>query len=228
MASLNRYRSLILLMVLVLAFALAAMPAQAKKSRTLDDGSLEIDWFEEGADLEFRETDNVDYLWVSDDFSLKALEDLTIHFPDWPDPEFIGEDADDRDNDDRSLARRMNRLMPQFFNDAFDIAWDGRVDTSFEEGRIKVTGRITDCSTGNSAAKYFVGFGAGQGYVAIDVKMVDTESGKLLMALHHRVVSGTNISNTESKFSKWVGKLSDDIADEGLVRMYEGGDRMKK
>jgi len=230
MASLNRFRFMALLLVLALVFTLAALPAEAKskKSRTLDDGLLEIDWFEEGADLEFRETDEVDYLWVSDEFSVKDLKERKIHFPDWPEPEFIGEDAEDRDNDDMSLARRMNRLMPQFFNDCFDIAWDGRVETSFDEGDVTVTGRITDCSTGNAAAKYFVGFGAGQGFVSVDLKMVDSESGELLMALHHRVVSGTNMSTTESKFSKWVGKLSREITEEGLAALYDDGKRMKK
>lgn len=230
MASQNGFRFTVLLVVLALAFSLAALPAEAKskKSRTLDDGTLEIDWFEEGADLEFREVDEVDYLWVSDDFSVKDLEARTLHFPDWPEVEFVGEDAEDRDNDDMSLARRMNRLMPQFFNDALDIAWDGRVETSFDEGDVTVTGRVTDCSTGNAAAKYFVGFGAGAGFVAIDLKMVDNESGKLLMALHHRVVSGTNMSTTESKFSKWIGKFSRDITEEGLVALYEDGKRMKK
>jgi hypothetical protein len=229
MASHNRYRILALLLVLALVFALAALPAAAKeKKRTLDEGTLVIDWFDEDADLEFRETDNVDYLWVSDDFSVKALEDRKLHFPDWPEPEFIGEDAEERDNDDMSLARRMNRLMPQYFHDAFDIAWDGRVDTSFYEGDVQVTGRITDCSTGSVGAKMFIGFGAGAGFTTIDLKMVETQTGELLLALHHRVVSGTEMSTTESKFSKWVGKLSEDIMEDGLVAMYKGGKRVKE
>ncbi len=229
MTFLNGSRFASILLILALAFVLATLPAEAKsKKRTLDEGSLVIDWFEEDADLEFRETDNVDYLWVSDDFSVKDLEKRKLHFPDWPDVEFIGEDAEERDNDDRSLARRMNRLMPQYFFDCFDIAWEGAVETSFDEGEIEVTGRIVDCSTGNNAAKWIVGFGAGQGYILVDLKMVDKESGKLLLALHHRVVSGTNMSTTESKFSKWVGKLSEDILDDGLVAMYEDGKRQKK
>jgi|GEM_PF-825593 len=228
-----KFRSRLILPALVLAaalvFVLAAVPAEAKsKKRTLDEGSLVIDWFEEDGDLEFRETEEVDYLWVSDAFSEKALESSKLHFPDWPEVEFVGDDADERDNDDRSLARRMNRLMPQYFHDAFDLGWDGRVECSFDEGDIEVTGRVVDCSTGNNAAKWIVGFGAGAGYVAVDVKMVDTETGELLMALHHRVVSGTNMSSTESKFSKWVGKLSDEIREVGLPEMYEKGERRKK
>lgn len=226
------FRSRLFLPALVLAvalvFVLAAVPAGAKsKKRTLDEGTLVIDWFEEDGDLEFRETDEVDYLWVSDSFSLKDFEGRKVHFPDWPEVEFVGEDAGERDNDDMSLARRMNRLMPQYFHDAFDLGWDGEVECSFDEGDIEVSGRIVDCSTGNNAAKWIVGFGAGAGYVAVDVKMVDTESGELLMALHHRVVSGTNMSSTESKFSKWIGKFSDEILDKGLPGMYEKGERRK-
>lgn len=231
MPAFDRLRIPALLMVLALVLTLAALPAEAKgkKARsTYDEGTLVIDWFEEGADLEFRETDRVDYLWVSDSFSAKDLEKRKLHFPDWPDVEFVGDDVEERDSDDVSLARRMNRLMAQYFHDCFDIAWKGRVETSFDEGDIKVTGRIVDCSTGNQAAKMIVGFGAGSGFTVIDLKMVDTESGELLMAMHHSVVSGSEMSTTESKFSKWVGKLTNDIDDDGLVAMYEDGKRQKK
>ena len=219
-----------LLLVLALAFVLAVHPAEAKnkKKSTLDEGTLVVDWFEEGADLEFRETDRVDYLWVSDSFSAKDLEKRKLYFPDWPDVEFVGDDVDERDSDDVSLARRMNRLMSQYFHDCFDIAWKGRVPTSFDEGDIEVTGRIVDCSTGNQAAKMIVGFGAGSGFTVIDLKMVDTRTGELLMAMHHSVVSGSEMSTTESKFSKWIGKLTNDIDDDGLVSMYEDGKRQKK
>jgi hypothetical protein len=122
----------------------------------------------------------------------------------------------------------MNDLMPQYFYDCFDISLQGKVDTSFDEGDVTVIGRIVDCSTGNAAAKMFVGFGSGQGFTTIDLKMVDTESGELLLAMHHRVVSGTSFSTTESKFKKWVGKFAEDILDDGLVAMYEGGKRRKK
>jgi hypothetical protein len=230
MAADNRFRITALLFALALILALAAHPAEAgkKKSGTYDEGTLVVAWFGEGADLEFREADEVDYLWVSDTFSMKDLEKRKLHFPDWPDVEFVGDDVDDRDDEDLALARRMNRLMPQYFHDAFDIGWDGRVETSFEEGDIEVTGRVVDCSTGNAAAKYIVGFGAGAGYTVIDLKMVDKESGELLMALHHSVVSGTNMSTTESKFSKWVGEFSEELGKTGLVEMYEDGKRRKK
>jgi hypothetical protein len=218
------------LVVLALVAVVAVLPAEAgkKNSRTLDEGTLVIDWFEEGADLEFREAKRVDYLWVSENFSVDDLEGRVLHFPDWPKVEFVGDDVDERDEDDLALARRMNRLMPQYFHDAFDIGLEGRVDVSFEEGDVLVTGRVVDCSTGNMAAKMIVGFGAGAGYTVIDLKMVDGETGELLVALHHSVVSGTEISTTESKFSKWVGKFTRDLRKVGLVEMYEDGERRKK
>jgi len=228
MLTYDRDTILAVLLSVTMMVVFIALPAHAKsKKGTYDEGTLVVDWFEEGGDFEFRETDEIDYLWVSDAFSRKDLEGRTLHFPDWPEVEFVGDDADERDNDDKSLARRMNRLMPQYFHDAFDLAWDGKVTCSFDEGDVEVTGRIVDCSTGNSAAKWIVGFGAGAGYVAIDLKVVDKESGELLMALHHRVVSGTNMSSTESKFSKWVGKFSDEL-EVGLPMMYEDGERRKK
>ena len=168
---------------------------------TLDNGKLVSSWFDSGT-LEFREADGIDYLWVRDGYS---FEGKTIRFKEWGEPEFLGEGASDRDANDRRLARQMNSDMHRLFQEE----WAGLqgVKTSLDKGDLVAEGRIVDCSTGNTAAKVLVGFGAGAGYTTIDLKVTERSSGKLVFAMHHRVVSGTSWSTTDSKFVKWVGKM---------------------
>ena len=70
--------------------------------------------------------------------------------------------------------------------------------------------------------------GAGAGSTVVDLKFTEKGSGRLVAAMHHRIVSGTNWSTTDSKFKKWIRKVGDEIADEGLGKLYEKGDRVKK
>ena len=92
-----------------------------------------------------------------------------------------------------------------------------------------MTGRGVDCSTGSKAAKVLVGFGAGAGSVAIDVTMKDASTGELLAAFHHRVVSGTNLSTTESKFGNWLADAAESTEKAGgLQSAYADGKRRKK
>jgi hypothetical protein len=122
----------------------------------------------------------------------------------------------------------MAKDMAQAFADGLGSRLQGKLTASFTEGEILVSGRIVDCSTGSTAAKVLVGFGAGSGNTTIDVKLTDKESGELLVAIHHRVVSGTTWSTTDSKFIKWIGKLGKMIAKKGIYQLYEKGDPTNK
>lgn len=213
------------LMPIVLLAAVTVADAKRKPKQPriatgpMDDGKLDPFWFGEG--LAFREAGEFDYLWVKPDFRLSGQ---TLHFIDWPEPEFLGEDAADRDDKDHRLARMMARDMATAFEDAFRQKLGSKVQTSMTEGDIRVEGRIVDCSAGSSAAKVLVGFGAGSGNTTVDVKLIDTATGELLVAIHHRVVSGTSWSTTDSKFVKWIGKAAEEIADEGIGEIYADGD----
>ena len=218
--------SLAAVLVSIFASSVAAPTVAAQDhiaTAPLDDGNLVPSWFGEG--LAFRETEEIDYLWVKPGFSFQGQ---TLHFVDWPEPELLGDTADERDENDRRLARQMSSDMAKSFADVFGRELRGKVDTSLESGDIKVEGRIVDCSTGSAAAKAFVGFGAGAGNTTIDLRFKDAQSGELLMAMHHRVTSGTNWSTTDSKFFKWVGKAAEEMAQEGLQRLYEKGKPQKE
>lgn len=208
---------------LLLLVALATLlPGLAAAGKTLDGGKLESDWF--SSDAVFREDDEIDYLWVSPGFSLAGK---SLHFVPWPEPEFLGPKAGERDEKDRRLAKMMNGEMHELFRGAFADAFGGQLTTSLEEGAIRVDGRIVDCSTGSTAAKVIVGFGAGSGNTTIDLRFVDAASGEVLAGMHHRVVSGTTWSTTDSKFLKWVEEMAGRVADKGLEKLYEKGKKVK-
>jgi hypothetical protein len=219
-----RHRTLVTGFTAVLFLtAVAGRAAQKPQPAVLDDGRLLKSWF--GGDFEFRETDDIDYLWVKPGF---ALDQHTLHFAAWPAPEFLGEDASGRDTKDMRLAQDMAREMADVFAVGFSNAFGSRLQVSQSEGDILVEGRIVDCTTGSTAAKVFVGFGAGSGATTIDVRFKDAASGELLMAMHHRVVSGTTWSTTDSKFVDWVDETAELLAKRGAESVYKKGDRVNE
>jgi len=118
--------------------------------------------------------------------------------------------------------------MNEVFASAFAKAYGDRIKTSLESGDILVEGRIVDSSTGSTAAKMWVGFGAGAGNTTIDVRFVDAKSGKSLAGFHHRVVSGTGWSTTEGKFFNWVEETAEQFAKKGFQKLYAKGKKVKE
>jgi hypothetical protein len=205
---------------LLLAFAILA-PARA--AGPLDEGKLDPAWF--GAGLEFREAEEIDYLWVKPGFTLEGRK---LRFAPWQEPEFRGEDASERDAKDKRLANDLTRDLPEVFAEAFQNGLGSRVPQVESGEEVTAVGRIVDCSTGSTAAKFWVGMGAGSGSTTFDLKFVDAASGELLAALHHRVVSGSNLSTTDSKLVDWVDELADELGEKGLDRLYAKGKRVKE
>jgi len=212
-------------LALTLVFA-AALPvaSPAAAAGALDEGRLDPGWFSDGA-LEFREADEIDYLWVRPGFSLDGHK---LRFVPFAETEFLGEDAATRDEKDHRLATQMDATMHEVFASELGKSFGGRM-TVVEEGEdVRVEGRIVDCSTGSNAAKFWVGFGAGSGGVTFDLKFVDAATGELMMAIHHRSVSGTSWSNTDSKFQGWVEDMAQKAAKTGFDELYAKGKRVKK
>lgn len=203
-----------------LALLLATVPA-SRAGETLDQERLEMDWF--GAKLEFRQIDDVDYLWVKPGFE---LDGKSLHFEPWPEPLFLGKH--DRGDEDAELAKKMYEDMAATFARSFAESYGDRLQTSESEGDVLVSGRIVDCNIGSTAAKIMVGFGAGSGSTTIDMKFTDAESGELLAALHNQVVSGTTWSTTDSKFAKWSKEVAKLFAKKGLGKLYAKGDKVKE
>ncbi len=208
----------------VLAGPLFTLALAAAGEGSLDEGRLDPSWFDGGAKFVVQE--EIDYLWVKPGFELGGR---TLHFEEWPEPtEFLGEDGKERDENDYRLGRQMASEMHRSFADVFNRHYKAELPSSVEEGEILVQGRVVDCSTGSTAAKVWVGMGAGAGSTAIDVRFVDQASGKVMAGFHQRVVSGTSWSTTDSKFFKWVRKLADELAKVGLQKLYATGKPARK
>ncbi len=208
---------------LSVAVLLMAVPPAVSADKKLDDGRLEPEWFGAGA-LEFRESDELDYLWVKPGF---VVEGRKLRFAAWQEAEFKGENAEDRDLKDKRLASELTEALPGLFADAFANGFGDRVPLVEEGEEVTVIGRIVDCSTGSEAAKFWVGMGAGSGFTTFDVKFVDAASGETLAAIHHRVVSGTNWSTTDSKLVDWIDEFTDALSKKGFEKLYKSGDRAR-
>ena len=209
--------------LLCASLALAVAVPLPAADRPLDEGRLDPAWF--GSGLEFRETDEIDYLWVRPGF---ALEGKKIRFAPWPEPELLGEGAAQRDTKDKRLAKQMASTMHEVFAEAFTNAYGDRISIVESGEEVRADGRVVDCSTGATAAKILVGFGAGAGNTTIDWKLVDATTGELLLAIHHRSVSGTSWSTTDSKFVDWIDETAEEGAKKGFEKLYAKGDRVKE
>ncbi len=206
---------------LALALALVIL-APASAGKLFDEGKLDSAWF--GADREFHSTDDIDYLWVKPGFALAGKK---IHFAAWEEPQFKGEKAGERDTKDKRLANDLTANLPEIFGEAFQNGLADQVTVVKSGGEIRVVGRIVDCSGGSTAAKFWVGMGAGSGNTTFDLKFLDAKSGELLAALHHRVVSGTTLSTTDSKLVKWVDELAEELSKTSLEKLYASGKKAR-
>ncbi|MGE0639282.1 MAG: DUF4410 domain-containing protein [Thermoanaerobaculia bacterium] len=195
----------------------------ASAGKGMDEGRFEPGWFGAGTG-EFREAEEVDYLWVKPGFDLAGK---SVRFADWEEAVFLGEDAGKRDAKDKRLANDLTRNMAPNLAEAFrnSPAAGAKVVDKGED--ITVSGRIVDCSTGSAAAKFWVGMGAGSGGTTFDMKWVDRKSGQVVVAMHHRVVSGSNLSTTDSKLIKWIDEFAEELGKEGFDQQYKGGKKVK-
>jgi len=181
-----------------LAVALC-VPVWAGDDSADDDGLLDPSYFGNG--VSFKEHEWADFGWMHEDFKLPAGH-VTFHVDVWDDPVMLAKSK--RDAKDFAKANELSELMPARLRGALQVATDGLAQVSRKDGNILVTGRIVDCNYGSKTAKMLIGFGAGASSVTFDVKISEAKSGKLLVAVHHRVISGTEFSDIEGKIIKWM------------------------
>ena len=195
--------------------------APAAGARDLDEGLLQSSWF--GSDLEWRKAEEIDYLWVKDGFSLQGK---SLHVADWGEPQFLHKK--DRDTKDSARAYELTENMPDWLRGALTSALSGTAEVSREGGDVRLDGRFVDVNAGSKAAKWLVGFGAGSATATWDLKLVDAQTGELLAAIHHRAISGTNMSEIDDKIIKWMDEALVPAMRAGLVQTYGGAKRVKK
>lgn len=185
-----------------LALLVLALPLPAGARGGLDEGLLDPAWF--GKELEFRAVQEIDYLWVKPGFSTAGK---TLRLAKWQDPELLGEK---RDSKDSAEAQELTEMMPSRFKGALAST----TKAVSEGGDLVLSGQLVDCNAGSKAAKWIVGLGAGSASATWNLKITDAKSGELLVAIHHRAISGTAMSEIEDKVVKWL--------DEAFVPAYRG------
>lgn len=183
--------------------ALAVPVSRAAGGGLLDDGTLDPAWSGTAADA-FRETENVDYLWVKDGFTLQGR---TLRIAPWEDFKFLRKDK--RDTKDASKAGELTDVMPARLRGALGAALEGRARVSREDGDLVLTGRFVDVNAGSKAAKFLIGLGAGSATATWDMKITDATTGEVVVALHHRSISGTVMSEIDDKITKWLERFGE-------------------
>jgi hypothetical protein len=201
---------------LPLALILLATPVLAER-RGLDDGLLDPAWF--GGERSFRETDEIDYLWVADGLDLNGA---TIRVVDFEPTDLLGED---RDSKDRAQAAQLTDNFPGWLDGA--VGSVAGLSTSDAEGSYTLVGRIVDCNAGSVAAKWIIGMGAGSSTATWDLKLLDPQ-GEVVAAIHHRAISGTNMSEIGDKILMWLDDGLIPALEAGLGRTYASGKIAKK
>ncbi len=178
--------------------AVKPLPAPAV-DKVLDDGLLHTQWF--GPSVSFVKGDDVDFFWMKPGLSFAGH---TVHMLAWDDPSL----PKTRDGKDQAKASELTDALPGMLRGALAGIFGDKAKVSRNEGDWTLVGRIVDCNAGSRAAKFLVGWGAGSEMVTYDFKVVDVQSGEVVMAVHHRVISGTALSTINDKFVKWCDKFA--------------------
>ncbi|HEX5043322.1 MAG TPA: hypothetical protein VFV75_10480 [Candidatus Polarisedimenticolaceae bacterium] len=175
---------------------LALAAAAAAGTAALDDGKLDPQWFG-GPGVEFRETGDVDYVWMKPGFK---SEGQSFWIKPWDEPAWLGKQ---RDTVDAQRAEELTKAMHGRFKAALATSLRGKAEVSLYRGNVVVLGRLVDVNT-TKAAKF-------SGSATWDIKFVDAKSGELLMAVHHRTINANFMSDLPSRIWKWMGAFGDDM-----------------
>ncbi|HLP31268.1 MAG TPA: DUF4410 domain-containing protein [Geothrix sp.] len=176
----------------------------APKPALLDDGLLDPAWFGEG--VAFTRGDDVDFFWIKPGLDLSGR---VLWMKPWEDPAMLRKGRDGKDN---AKATELTDSFPGMLRGALTGAFNGKAKVSRTEGDLTLTGRFVDANAGSKAAKWLIGLGAGSETATWDLKVVDPKTGELLLAVHHRAISGTAMSTIQDKLVKWSDKFATFIA----------------
>lgn len=174
----------------------------------LDEGLLDPAWF--GEAVTFAKGDDVDFFWVKPGLDLSGR---TLWMKPWEDPAMLRKGRDGKDN---AKATALTDSFPGMLRGALSGALNGKAKVSRSEGDVVLLGRFVDANAGSKAAKWLIGLGAGSETATWDLKLVDAKTGELLVALHHRAISGTAMSSIDDKLVKWADKFGTFVAQKTL------------
>ncbi len=194
---------------------LVSTPAAAPAAKLIvptaplqDDGLLDPAWF--GKSITFAKSDDVDFFWVKPGLDLTGH---TLFMKPWEDPAMLRKGRDGKDN---AKATEITDSFPGMLRGALTGAFNGKAKVSRTEGDLTLIGRFVDVNAGSKAAKFWLGLGAGSETATWDLKIVDPMTGDLLLAVHHRAVSGSAMSNIQDKLVKWADKFATFVATRAI------------
>ncbi len=167
----------------------------------LDKGLLDPAWFGGEVTLAKSGVEAIDFIWIKPNLKLAGH---SVWMKPWEDPAMLDKGRDGKDN---AKATVLTDTIPSTLRGALTGAFGTKAKFSRNEGDLELIGRIADCNAGSSAAKWLVGFGAGSETVTFDFKIVDPKTGEVLLAGHHRTISGTSMSTIDGKLVKWADQF---------------------
>jgi hypothetical protein len=194
--------------ILVLPLALFPLLAQdpvtppQEAAKVLDDGRLEEAWF--GPSVPFKAGREIDQFWMKPGFDpvghaicMKTWEPPTLLFP-------------GRNDKDRQKAVELTYFFPIQLRSDLTRALSGTTFSS-REGDFALVGRFVDVNAGSDVTRLLLPVGPGTASATWDLKIVDTKTGELLMAVHHRCLSGTAFTGIQDKLEKWSRKFAQNL-----------------
>jgi len=162
-------------------------------------------------DLVLKEGDDLDYIYHD---AAVNLRNATIQVMDFemlaPEPE---DEADEDDQDDVRWADAGKRFKEIIIQKATPEI-KPKYGIAFTSGGADyvMKGRILEFNRGSRAARFFVGFGAGSGYLTFDMKIMD-KSGKIVLAAHHKRLAARVYDD--------LVDLMNDVADDELPDLFK-------
>jgi hypothetical protein len=168
--------------------------------RILDDGLLQESWF--GVPVAFGHEENIDFIWIKPGLNLAGRQ---VRIRSWEKAITIREGRDEKD---LKQASELTYMFPLMLRNTLGPALGSRVTFSSSQGDCTLIGRLVDSNAGSRNAKFFVGLGVGSSTATWDLKLVDSTSNELLLAVHHRAVSGSAFTEVQDKIEKWCRRFA--------------------
>ncbi len=162
---------------------------------SLDEGRLQKAWF--GPEAVFRKGKEVDFLWIKPGLD---LTDRTICMRRWEPPVMI---VPGRNAKDLQKATELTYFFPIQLRSELAKALTGVATFSSTTGDLALSGRFVDANAGSDVTRLLLPVGPGTASATWDFKLVDIQTGELLLAVHHRCLSGTAFTGIQDKLEKW-------------------------
>lgn len=161
---------------LLLIISLMVLPAYAKKDVLMEDSDFrEADevWDFIPDYTGMIEGDNVNWIWSKPGLDLSKYKTVTV-------PMFENRSRMIDVNAQELLTDSMYQAMNRF-----------GVRTVEKGGEITVYGCMMDYSPGSGSAEFWIGYGAGNPFIEVEIYVVDNSTGEIISKVRHQAMDNT-------------------------------------